>query len=260
MTIFNNYARYYNILYRDKNYFQEVEFIHRLIQTHKPQAENAESINILELGCGTGKHATLLANKGYKIHGVDFSQQMLTMAENSLATLTPELKSRLQFTQGDIRTLRVNQTFDVILSLFHVISYQTTNEDLLLSFATVKEHLKPGGIFIFDIWYGPAVLYQQPEVKVKCLEDEEIVVTRIAKPTIYPNENCVDVNYEISIQDKKTNIVEDLKETHKMRYLFKPELNLLLNNFGFEIIDLGEWLTALTPGFNTWGVYLVAKV
>ena len=153
----------------------------------------------------------------------------------------------------------LNQTFDVVLSLFHVISYQTTNDDLLATFETVKQHLKPGGIFIFDVWYGPAVLTERLTVRIKRLEDEEILVTRIAEPVMHPNENLVDVNYQVFIRDKSSKSVDELQETHRMRYLFKPEIDVILKEFNLAIIENREWMTNLKPGFNTWGVYFVIR-
>jgi ubiquinone/menaquinone biosynthesis C-methylase UbiE len=252
MSIFNNYAHYYDLLYLDKDYVGETKFVQQLIQTHAPNAQN-----ILELGCGTGNHAVFLAKEGYQIHGVDLSQEMLQKADSRLSQLHPQLASQLKFTHGDVRHLRLNQTFDAIISLFHVISYQTTNEDLLAAFTTVKEHLKPGGIFVFDIWYGPAVLSDRPTVRVKRLEDEEIKVTRVAEPVIYPNENLVDVNYQIFIQDKTSGAVEEIQETHRMRYLFKPELELLLQNVGLKIVNEMEWMSGRALGFHTWGSVFV---
>ena len=146
MNIFNNYARYYDLLYQDKDYVGETQFIEQLVKTYAKETQA-----ILDLGCGTGLHATLLAKQGYQVQGVDISQEMLQKASDRLSHLPPDLVSRLKFTQGDICTVRLNQTFDVVLSLFHVVSYQTINEDLLATIATVKEHLKPGGIFIFDV-------------------------------------------------------------------------------------------------------------
>lgn len=254
MSVFGNYARYYDLLYRDKDYVGEAQFIHRLIQAHAPDAQN-----ILDLGCGTGSHAILLAKEGYYTHGVDFSQEMLQKADSHLSQLPQDLVSRLKFSHGDIRKVRLNRTFDVVLSLFHVISYQTTNEDLLAAFATVKEHLKPGGIVIFDVWYGSAVLTERPTIRVKRLEDEEILVTRIAEPVLYPNENLVDVNYQVFIRDKSSNAVEELQETHRMRYLFKPELDLFLNQFDFKLINYGEWMTGCELGCETWGVFFIAQ-
>ena len=270
MTIFNNYARYYDLLYRDKDYTAEAEFIDRLIQQQAPNTST-----ILELGCGTGNHALLLAKEGYSVHGVDLSAEMLEYAQERAERAEPELAARLQFSQGDLREVRLvgvgvkpavgtasqneNLKFEAIVSLFHVISYQTTNEDLLAAFTTVKTHLKPGGIFIFDVWYGPAVLSDPPVVRIKRLEDSSIQVTRIAEPIMYPNENLVDVNYQVFIKDKNSGAIDELTETHRMRYLFRTELELLLSQLQLHIIDEREWLTARQPGFNTWGVYFIVR-
>jgi SAM-dependent methyltransferase len=254
MTIFGNYSRYYDLLYRDKNYIGEARFMHQLIQNHTLNAQL-----IFELGCGTGNHAVLLANEGYNIHGVDLSEGMLQKANERLSLLPPELASRLEFSQGDIRHIKLKKTFDVVISLFHVISYQTTYEDLLAAFTTVKKHLKLGGIFIFDVWYGPAVLSDHPKVRVKRLEDEEIEVTRVAEPVMYPNDNLVDVNYHVFIKDKLSKQIEELRETHTMRYLFKPEIELLLRQSSMKILDYGKWMSDQGANFDTWGVYFVAQ-
>jgi SAM-dependent methyltransferase len=254
MDIFNNYARYYDLIYEDKDYIGESQFIHNLIQS------NAKStIKILELGCGTGSHAILLAEKGYQVHGVDISPEMLQYAATRCAQLPKELAARLQFDQGDIRQFRLSEKFDVVLSLFHVISYQTTNEDLLAAFETAIIHLKPGGIFIFDVWYGPAVLTDRPTTRVKRLEDEHIAVTRIAEPLMYPNENRVDVNYHIFIRDKHNTSIDELKETHQMRYIFKSEIDLLAQQLGLKVIECKEWMSDRDPGFDTWGVYFIIQ-
>ncbi|MBV9389381.1 MAG: class I SAM-dependent methyltransferase [Chroococcidiopsidaceae cyanobacterium CP_BM_ER_R8_30] len=254
MSVFGSYARYYNLLYRDKDYDGEAQFVDQLLQRSAPEAKS-----VLELGCGTGIHAMLLAKAGYQVHGVDLSAEMLQQATERLSCLPAELVSRLKFSQGDIRNIRLEQQFDAVLSLFHVISYQTTNQDLLAALATARSHLQPGGVFIFDCWYGPTVLSNRPAVRVKRLEDEEISVVRIAQPVMYPNENLVDVNYQVFIKQKSTGSVAELQETHQMRYLFEPEINLLFSQSGFEYVTGREWMTNQEPGWDTWGVYFVAQ-
>ena len=254
MSVFGNYARYYNLLYRDKDYVGEAQFMHKLLQHYAPGSNS-----LLELGCGTGTHALLLAKAGYRVHGVDFSAEMLQQATERRSQMPTEVASKLTFSSGDVRTVHVNRQFDAVCSLFHVISYQTTNEDLQAAFATAKSHLQPGGVFIFDCWYGPAVLSDRPTVRVKRLEDEEIAVTRTAEPVIYPNENLVDVNYQVFIKQKNTGAVEELQEVHKMRYLFKSEIQFLCAQSGLEYVEGREWMTNHEPGFNTWGVYFVAR-
>jgi SAM-dependent methyltransferase len=254
VDVFGNYARYYDLLYQDKDYLGETQFIQNLIQTHAPGAHS-----ILELGCGTGIHASLLAQQGYQVDGVDISREMLQKAGDRLSNLPVEVSSRLNFAHGDIRQLRLNQTFDVILSLFHVISYQISNDDLMAAFTTVKQHLNPGGIFIFDVWYGPAVLSDRPSVRIKRFEDECILATRIAEPYTYVKENRVDINYQVFIRDKNTESVNVVNEIHQMRYIFNTEIEQILYELKMQAIKCREWMSDREPGFDTWGVYWIVR-
>lgn len=254
MTVFANYAHYYDLLYQDKDYQGETEFIHRLLQSHAPQ-----TTSIVELGCGTGKHACLLAEKGYQICGVDLSQEMLEQANQRLSSLPEEQIARLKFVQGDAQTVRLNQSFDAVISLFHVVSYQATNAALNAMFATAATHVKPGGIFLFDCWYGPAVLTDRPTVRVKRLQNEKIIVTRLAEPVMHVNANLVDVKYQVFVRDRQTNRMDECQETHRMRYLFQPEIEWLCTQHGFELVASGEWMTEKALGFDTWGAYFIGR-
>jgi len=249
MTVFGDYARYYNLLYRDKDYAGETEYIASLLRRFRPEARS-----IIELGSGTGRHAGLLSGKGYLIHGVELSSEMLAQAR-----LLSTCDANLTFTHGDIRKVRLQTTFDAAISLFHVISYQTTNSDLLAAFRTAREHLSTGGIFIFDCWYGPAVLTQRPSVRIKRIADEEIEVTRLVEPELHPNSNLVDVHYQVFVRDKASNAVNELRETHRMRYLFQPEIELLLEQAGFHLAHGEEWMTGKPIGTATWGACFLAQ-
>jgi len=147
----------------------------------------------------------------------------------------------------------------VVISLFHVISYQTTNEDVLAAFKTAREHLNPGGVFIFDVWYGPAVLTDRPAIRIKRMADDEIEVTRLAEPVMHPNKNRVDVNYHVFVRDLKSGMVRELRETHMMRYFFHPEIELFAEQNGFQNMHVEEWLTGKAPGEDTCGVCFVMK-
>lgn len=252
--VFDAYARYYDLLYQDKNYAAEAEYVASKIHEHAPQVNH-----ILELGCGTGAHAEHLARGGCSVHGVDISEAMLARAGARKANLKPEVAERLSFSLGDVRTVRTNETCDAVISLFHVMSYQTENEDQLAMFATAREHLRPGGVFIFDVWYGPAVLTDRPVVRVKELEDDEVKITRIAVPTLHPSRNLVDVRYRIIVSEKATGHCTEIEETHRMRYLFYPEIEQLASRSGFSVIDAHEWMTGRAPGFDTWGVCFICR-
>lgn len=257
-AVFSEYARYYDLLYKDKDYAAEADYIHRLIQRWKPEART-----LLELGSGTGKHALLLAQKGYDVLGVERSAEMLAQARALTQAAGSKGESARKvlpsFVEGDIRSVCVDRQFDAAISLFHVISYQTTNADLQQAFETARKHVKPGGIFVFDVWYGPAVLTDRPAVRVKRMADDQIEVTRLAEPVLHPNRNVVDVHYHVYIRNKATGAVCETREKHEMRYLFTPELELLLERAGFSLLHQEEWLTGRSAGGDTWGVCFVAR-
>ena len=254
MKVFNNYSLYYDLLYKDKSYKKEAGYIDNLIRRF-----SSDTQKILDIGCGTGIHDAYLAEKGYELLGIDLSKKMLIIALNRKKTLNKQLSAKLEFSEGDVRTFNNGEKYDCILSLFHVISYQVTNNDLYSTFKTIRDHLKEGGILIFDFWYGPAVLTQKPEVRIKRLTDSNIEITRIAEPSVNFEKNYVDVNYDIFIKNKKTDSINEIKETHRMRYFFLPELEEYMNKCNLKIISTEEWLTGRKLGHDTWGVCIVAK-
>jgi len=244
-AVFNAYSRYYDLLYRDKDYFAEAEYIAGLLERFGVSGKR-----LLEFGSGTGKHGRLLAARGYEVTGIEHSAEMVAQAEPA-----PGFSCQ----QGDICTVQLGQTFDAVLSLFHVVSYQTTNDAVQAVFARAAEHLEADGLFVFDVWYSPAVYAQRPEVRVKRIADEAIEVTRIAEPILHPNENRVDVNYTIFAGDLASGMVETMTETHPMRHFSLPELDLLAKMSGFEVVGTEEFLTSNRPSEETWGVCFVMK-
>jgi SAM-dependent methyltransferase len=249
--VFEAYAGYYDLLYRDKDYAAEAAYIGGLLSRHGVPAGG----HLLELGCGTGRHGLELARLGYRLHGIDSSATMIRQAEGRLAECEAK---QLLFKLGDLRTARLPEKFDAVTSLFHVASYQTTNADLLAMFQTAGYHLKLGGIFVFDCWYGPAVLADRPAVRVKRLEDENVRLTRIAEPTIEPNENRVDVHYEIVIESKNEPGLHRVHEVHRMRYLFKPEIEQLLKDAGLALLASEAWMSGAELGWTAWYATFVA--
>ncbi len=243
MKIFDAYAKYYDLLYRDKNYTEEAEYIEKIISKYKPGAES-----ILDLGCGTGRHDIIFAQKGFAVTGIELSDKMTQLANENKSGTT----GKTEFINGDIRNIRLDKKFDVILSLFHVINYQVTNQDLISAFRTVREHLKPEGIFIFDFWYGPAVLSDRPLFKVKRLEDDECIIERTTEPVMNVNENYVEVNFKMNVEDRKNRSVQKIEETHRMRYLFLPEINYLLEELYMKIEHKEEWMTGKELTDKSW--------
>lgn len=251
MSIFKDYAKYYNLFYRDKDYAKEVDYVDSLIKRY---AKNKKR-SILDVGCGTGIHALLFRRKGYRVVGIDKSTEMVNIAKSSVTE-----NDNIEFYTRDSTGFNLDRKFDIVVSLFHVISYHTTNEAFYRCFGNIYKHLNKGGVFIFDFWYGPAVLTQKPQVKVKKFWGRDTKITRTAIPRININENTVDINYEIIIKNKGSEILEKIEEKHKMRYFFLPELNFMLGQVGFKVIKSLKWMS-FKEGLSakSWNGALIAN-
>jgi len=256
MAVFSDYARYYNLLYRDKDYCSETAFVLEVLKKHgcNPQT-------LLDLGCGTGRHALEMAKRGVQVTGVDISETMLDMGRQMLEGLNAaDFSAPLPvLLHGDARSVRVNQKYDAVVSLFHVMSYQNTGEDILAVMRTAKEHLHSGGLYLFDFWYGPAVLSDPPSVRIKRFEDDYVQITRITEPQIQHNKNIVDVNFEVIIEDKKAHMLKKLQETHTMRYLFLPEIIHLAAEAGLLFVADYTWLNFNPVSEKSWYGLIVLR-
>lgn len=244
-SVFNAYSHYYDLLYRDKDYEAEAAYIQDLL-VHNGIPQGA----LLEFGSGTGKHGCLLAVNGYSVHGIELSEKMVAQSQKG-----PGFSCQ----QGDIATVNMGKTYDAVLSLFHVISYQTTNAQLKAVFANAAKHTSSGALFVFDFWYSPAVYAQKPRVRVKRISDNDVEITRVAEPKVYPNENRVDVLYTIFVQDIASGAVETFQEVHSMRHFSLPEIDLLADVHGFERIQAEEFITGIESSEKTWGVCVVLR-
>src|SRR5207237_10911981 len=123
-------------------------------------------------GRGSGGRAVPLARRGYEVVGVDRSLDMLERARAQ--------DSPARFELGDIGDLNLGETFDAALMMFAVLGYQVGNSDVQAALATARRHLRPSGLLVGDVWYGPAVLAQRPAERIKVVETSRRQLIRVA--------------------------------------------------------------------------------
>ncbi len=248
-AVFNDYAQYYDLFYKNKPYRLEAAYIHSLIKKHAPGAKS-----LLDVGCGTGRPAAALAGKGYLVDGVDMSGDMISLAKANNAGSGP-----LSFHHASAQSFRLKKKFDAAYSLFHVMSYQTTHDLFIKAVRNIHKHVNDGGIFIFDFWYGPAVLTDPPVIRNATFENERFIARRKATPFLDPNKNTVLVRYDVKAQDKVTQRSQDIVEKHHMRYWFLPEVEYLTAEAGFEFLKSYQWMTGRAPGLSSWNIVVVCR-
>ena len=243
---FQKYSHYYDLLNADKNYDKEVKKIHEMILAH-----SSDSKSILEFGSGTGKHAIrLVKDYGYSLQGVEFSKEMVSSAASTVGF---DLK------HGDIRTIQFEKKFDTVVSLFHVLSYQTDNSSVEAVFSNASRHLNPNGLFIFDFWFTPAVIKIGPDRKVKHAQHKHIKIKTTAIPVSDYLNNIVNVEFKIEVLIKKNNEVNGFSEMHRMRHFSLVELDYFASLFGLKRVVSQELLTGDQPGLDTWAVCSVYR-
>jgi SAM-dependent methyltransferase len=248
MENFKLYSKYYDLLYRDKDYKVESEYVYAILKRYA----SFEIKSMIELGCGSGGHAKFLASKKLRITGLDQSAEMIHLANSKNINNFEGLVS-------DISNFEFPKKFDCAISLFHVMSYLTQQELFLKTLKCVNKHLNPDGIFFFDCWFTPAVINLKPSIKVKSISDNEYSVTRIAEPQIDYLTSTVNIDFKIFIEDLTNSKISKLNELHKMRHFSILELNLFAKLSGFVILNIEEFLTSTVPSENTWAISVVLK-
>jgi SAM-dependent methyltransferase len=163
----NDYLTVYS--HRDQN---EARQVINLIRTH---ITIKDDFKILDLCCGPGRHALILAGLGYEVYGIDLSRTLLEIAKFHRGENQPAY-----FIQADMRQLPIRHNFDLLLNLFTSFGYfeaDKENEGVFFQFHHV---LKPGGYFIFDYFNRSHVVnhlipYHQEQIEDVLIEQERFI-------------------------------------------------------------------------------------
>ena len=192
--------------------------------------ENKDA-RILELCCGTGRLTLPIAKEGYDITGIDYTPSMLAQAKIKAS----EVGLEISFIEADIRTLDLQNKYDLIFIPFNSIHHLYLNEDLFKAFNTVKKHLKTGGRFLLDC-FNPNIQYivehekKQIEVAAYTTKDgREILIKQLMRYERKTQINRIEWHYFIN---GKFDSIQNLD----MRLFFPQELDTYLDWNGFKII------------------------
>jgi hypothetical protein len=143
--------------------------------------------------------------------------------------------------------------------MFAVLGYQLTNEDVSSALSAIRRHLKPGGLFLFDVWYGPAVLFQRPSERKKTITTPEGKIVRVASSDLDTHRHTCTVRYHLR-RLAAEHLLSETEEEHTVRYFFPLELNLFLESAGFKPLRLGAFPEFdREPDENSWNVLCAGR-
>lgn len=249
--VFDGIAAYYDLVYASKETAAEAKYVAGLLR----RCGVANDASLLEWGSGTGRHAAALAQLGYRVTGIERSPAMLDRAHQLAAG-----NKALQFRQGDLLETDTGDSYQALIACFHVISYLTDEIALQRAFARAHTALQPGGVFLFDVWHGPAVLALRPETRCARFVDSQRELLRVAEPRHDSARHRVDVHYRYFHRPLGAPQWRLEEETHQLRYWFIPEIQRHATAAGLRWLGAEEWLSGGEPSTNTWGVcHLLAR-
>jgi 2-polyprenyl-3-methyl-5-hydroxy-6-metoxy-1,4-benzoquinol methylase len=250
-TNFKEYSNYYDLLYAEKDYQAEVDFIEGILRDYSIKKVKT----ILDCGCGTGGHAIALAEKGFNITGIDLAPGMLRHARQRAR----EEGLKIHFRQGDLRSFALHKKFNACICMFAVLGYITTTADVIAALRNIRAHLPIGALFILDVWNGLAVMRILPSEKVKVIEDKGIRLIRIAQPELDAVSHTCKVNYRLIIS-RGNQITKEVTEQHIMRYFFPQEIKHYLEEAGLEVIKICPFLDlAGKVDENVWNINIISR-
>jgi len=226
-------AREYDLYGHPYTEDQDCAFLKQAFQSYHGNVRE-----VLDLACGTGRHALILAKEGYDVTGVDISEGMLAVAAEKAAAWG----LHIEWVQADLRHTAFSARFDAAYVLFNTMMCWTTNEELIRFLGSVHEALRPGGVFVIEVpnyWallangdFKSSTSRWEGGVEgngVKRVRDTTLTVSSIN------NLACAN-HHERSWRDGQELEQKDLSQ--RMRLFSLNELDLLARLTHFEILDI----------------------
>ena len=244
-----DYSKIYDLLYVNKDYKKEYSIIKGLIKKYLKEPKQ-----LIDIGCGTGKYSNLLTKMGLDVVGLDKSSFMIKEAKNKY-----KRNKRLSFIKSDLKTLNTKKKFDIVSSLFHILSYQITNKDIEKFFKNSYKILNLNGIIVFDFWFKPGVLNLKQPNKFRKVVTKKNIIVRLTTSNWYRNYDRINDMHELLVFNKKKKLQENFTETHKMRYFDLNFIKKRLKKNKFQFLSCVDIATNKAPTKNSWGALVLAK-
>ena len=221
-------AEIYDDVMGDVDYETWTDYIDDIIVEHNP-----ESVDVLELACGTGTMALSLEELDcYNITATDASPEMIRVAQEK----ADKMQSDIEFTTMNFLDLQIGRKFDVVFMVFDSLNYLHSEEEVLELHRQVRNVLKPDGIFVYDF-----TTPRNSRKAIHFLNNEEKVVNRnysYHRISRYDEETSIHTNgFLIKKTDPHTHkILGTFQEEHRQKIYTQREIETIIKKTDFKIV------------------------
>ena len=184
---------------------------------------------------------------------MDISKSMIDVAKKKIKN-----KKNVSFIVKDIRNLKLKKKFDIVVSLFDVLSFLKNKNDADIFFKNLKLHLKKDGIAVFDFWNQSAVEKLKPLKRTKIIKNSGFKFIKSSNPVWFKEKKIIKVHFSIKIINKKDKIVKNLQGKHYMKYYNIKDIEKLAKKNKLEIM---KFLTLSSPKIkkDSWSVLTILR-
>ena len=244
------YSSGYDLLNEGKNYSAEMDFVFNAISSIS--GSRFEPKSAIDFGCGSGKHLAQLGSSVSKVFGVDRSAEMLAIAESKL----PE---SYRLVNSEIGEFKSSEKFELVMSLFHVASYQTTVPEIMSYWRSLSQCLSDDGYIFVDFWHRPPWESDPPVERLTEKSNSSVTVKRRSTPVVDLVQGIVDISIDVSFSSRDKP-AESYTEKHRLRAFTALEIQLASETMGLEVVKFGAWMD-LEGNLeqSTWYGYAVLK-
>lgn len=182
----------------------------------------------VDVACGTGTLALGLAQKGWRVYGVDASPAMLAQAGQKTAELGQPLA--VTWLQADMRDFSLPETVDLATSIYDSLNYLPTLDDLGRAFRCAAGALRPGGLFVFDM-NTESAFQRKWDDTVHFVEDEDLaIIIQSAYDAESRRATAVITGFV-----RQGKLYERFQETHTEQAYSRPQVVTALEDAGFAV-------------------------
>lgn len=244
MSSYKCFARFYDELTENAEYVKRSDYIYDFLNQ-----EGITSGMILDLACGTCSVSLELAKKGYRIIGLDLSENMLEIASEKLS----DNGCDFSLVKGNMTDFSLDKKVDSVICSLDSINHLNSLSDVKRAFSCVYNSLKNGSLFIFDV----NTIYKHNEI----LSENTFVFDEEDYYLVWDNEHIDDTSVRILIDmfifngesyDRES---EEFVETAYAT----DELLGVLRDVGFKRMGVYDELTHNAPKPDSQRLYFVCK-